>query len=125
MPSTDPTFGWPVPDDSDPLADGASAIRQLAAAVAAEMGPPPVGWTYLQGSVQVNVGSGGRGSQTFSYGATFIDRPMLIAETGNDYMIVRVTQPSASSATCRVFDVRATTYGNLTVNWHAWGWIQP
>ena len=30
MPSTESRFGWPVPEDTDPLADGAAAMRQLA-----------------------------------------------------------------------------------------------
>ena len=35
MPTTDPTYGWIVPEDADALADGAAAMRTLAAGVAA------------------------------------------------------------------------------------------
>lgn len=37
MPTTDPTFGWTVPEDADALADGAAAIRTLAADIAADI----------------------------------------------------------------------------------------
>lgn len=43
-----PPFGWPVPEDTDPLADGAAAIRQLATAlarVAAAAVTPVSPWT--------------------------------------------------------------------------------
>ena len=37
MPTTEPTFGWTIPEDADALADGAAAMRTLAAGIASTM----------------------------------------------------------------------------------------
>lgn len=37
MPAVEPVFGWPVPEDADPIKDGAAAMRALAAAIAADL----------------------------------------------------------------------------------------
>jgi hypothetical protein len=37
MPTTEPSFGWPLPEDTDPLKDGAAAIRALAAGIAGDV----------------------------------------------------------------------------------------
>ena len=33
MPETTPEFGWPLPSDTDPVKDGAAAIRDLGNAI--------------------------------------------------------------------------------------------
>lgn len=62
MTTTIPPFGWPVPLDSDPLADGAAAIRNLAGAISTDLaGDKPwvfalnTTWTFdSNGSVDVS-----------------------------------------------------------------------
>lgn len=57
MPTTEPVFGWTVPADTDPLADGASAMRTLAGGISATLRSPA--WAQLRSAADQTLSADG------------------------------------------------------------------
>lgn len=94
------TLGFPMPDDSDPVADLALAVRNLAQKIDDNVGMVACG----RGTVNLAAASNGDLNIVFPVGR-FIGSgvPRVVANTGNrQYYAVVVGTPTNAGATVRV-----------------------
>ncbi len=115
MPSTT-TRGFPYPLDSDPVADGAKATRDLAQKVDSALG------VTAAGTVIVAVSASAIGSAPITFPAgRFSSAPILNATVaGTTLYFATISTPTTTGATINVrrFDNTAATV-NVTVHWQA------
>lgn len=123
MPSTEPTFGWPIPDDTDPLADGAAAMRALAGGVADSLANDLAGLMVQAGTIT----AGPSNASSFSQSVTF---PRQFA-TGLTVVMVNLASGAGGTAqwTARALSAGRTGftlfgYGpNITTFDAPWTWL--
>jgi len=106
--ATTPEHGWPTPDNTDRVANGASAIRALGDAIDGAL-PFIYSTTGSVGSLA----PGSDASVTVTFPASyFASAPRVVgtANTGGS-AVVTVTSVSADSCSVKLLNVGATTIG--------------
>jgi hypothetical protein len=104
--ATTPEHGWPTPDNTDRVADGASAIRALGDAID---GALP--FIYATTGTVGTVAPGNDATQTITFPASYFasaPRVVATANTGN-LAVCTVTSVSAASVTIRVTNIGAAS----------------
>lgn len=108
--------GFPIPLDSDPVADGAAATRALGVAVNDRVG------SLATGSVVINLAAASSGSAAVAFPAgRFSGAPKIVATVvGSTSFFASASTPDldGSSITVRHFDNTAVT-ASVTVHWIA------
>lgn len=115
MPSTT-TRGFRYPLDSDPVSDGAAAVRNLADDVNAKVGAVAAGSAI----VPVNASTTGTADVTFPAGRFSSAPRMTASPVGTSVYQVYLSAITATQATLTVrrFD-NASSTANVTINWIA------
>lgn len=115
MPTTT-TLGYPVPLDSDPVADGATATRNLGQAVDDKIGVAARGIS----TVVVTASTVGTLAVDFPVGR-FTSAPAVVATgVGSSVWMAYIQAITASGFTLGVRQVQGTsTTANVAVNWIA------
>lgn len=136
MPTTEPIHGWPVPEDTDPGADGAQAITDLATAIAADVVVAPSAALLIQtGSVEVlditALGLGVAIDQTVTFPVPFSAKPLFVrcneasARGGSATFVSRAISSGWSATDFRLLAYntadRDVTCASHTVTWMAIG----
>ncbi len=109
------TKGYPYPLPTDPVAEGAGAIQDLAEAVDTQLG------TRASGTVTVNVTTGGTAANatvTFPAGR-FTAAPNLVASTGGGNPDVLAASNSPATVTSGIVAAKRATAGPVSVAWIA------
>jgi len=106
--ATTPEHGWPTPDNTDRVADGASAIRALGDAIDSAL---PFIYTYAGTVGTLAAGNDASTTVTFPVGY-FAAAPRVVgtANTGGT-AVVTITSITTSSCSVKVTNIGATSIG--------------
>ena len=106
--ATTPEHGWPTPDNTDRVADGASAIRALGDAIDGDLP-----FIYTATGTVGSVAPGNDATQTITFPASyFASAPRVVATANTGGLAVcMVSAVSASSVTIRVANIGVASIG--------------
>ena len=106
--ATTPEHGWPTPDNTDRVADGASAIRALGDAIDGDLP-----FIYTATGTVGTLAAGADASTTVSFPASYFATAPRVVGTANTGGTAVITIQSITTSSCsvKVTNVGATSIG--------------